>query len=248
MQSTKHDRAMSDPNSAHRTVFTMAPSLSDHDLISVSTELAANVEATPDPTKRALDLVVGFAMLIFFAPVMILVALAVRATSAGPILFRQVRIGARGETFECFKFRTMRVDAEKVLAEIMATRADLRREWDENQKLGVDPRVTGIGAFLRNSSLDELPQLFNVLRGEMSLVGPRPIVKAEIPRYGRYSQSYFKMKPGISGLWQVSGRNAVSYRRRIAADVLYARSRSFRMDLQILVMTVPAVLTGRGSC
>lgn len=239
---------MTDPSAAHRTVFTMAPSLSDHDLISVSTDLAANADATPDPAKRALDLVIGFAMLIFFAPVMILVALAVRATSPGPILFRHERIGARGETFQCLKFRTMRVDAEKVLAEIMATRADLRREWNENQKLSVDPRITGIGNFLRNSSLDELPQLFNVLRGEMSLVGPRPIVKAEIPRYGRYSQSYFKVKPGISGLWQVSGRNAVSYRRRVAADVLYARSRSLRMDLRILIMTVPAVLTGRGSC
>ncbi len=247
MHSTKHNSVMSDIAAANRTVFTMAPSLSDHDLISVSIDLAANAKPAPDPLKRALDLAIGTAMLIFFAPVMILVALAVCVTSTGPILFRHERVGAQGQIFQCLKFRTMRVDAEKVLANIIAARSDLRREWFENQKLIVDPRITSIGGFLRNSSLDELPQLFNVLRGEMSLIGPRPVIKAEIPRYGRYSQSYFSVKPGLSGLWQISGRNEVSYRRRVAADVLYSRTRSLRMDLWILIMTVPAVVTCRGS-
>ena len=248
MQTIKHDSALSDMHAGDRTVFTMAPSLSDHDLISVSTDLAASAEISPAPLKRALDIVLGSAMLVFFAPVMLLVALAILVTSPGPVLFRQERVGVKGKGFECLKFRTMRVDAERVLGRLFTTNPELRAEWIENQKLADDPRITGIGAFLRTTSLDELPQLLNVVRGDMSLIGPRPIVHAEIPRYGRYIEAYFSVKPGLSGLWQVSGRNEVSYSRRVAADVLYARSRSLRMDLWIMLKTVPAVITGRGSC
>ncbi|MBV7266313.1 sugar transferase [Erythrobacter sp. WH131] len=226
----------------------MAPSLSDDDLISVSTDLASAVEVSPTPLKRTLDIVVALAMLVLLAPVMLLVALAVKLSSAGPILFRQERVGSQGRTFKCLKFRTMHVDAEIKLAQLLRAQPDLRLEWQCKQKLSVDPRITNIGNFLRQSSLDELPQLFNVLRGDMSLVGPRPIIKSEVPRYGRYITSYFRVKPGLSGLWQISGRNDASYSRRVAADVLYARSRTFAMDLKILVMTIPAVISGKGSC
>ncbi|MBD2841019.1 sugar transferase [Erythrobacter sp. KMU-140] len=198
--------------------------------------------------KRALDIVVAALMLVLLAPVMLLVAIAVKVSSPGPVLFRQERVGSQGRHFKCLKFRTMHVDAEIKLAQLLRAQPDLRLEWQCKQKLSADPRITNIGNFLRQSSLDELPQLFNVLRGDMSLVGPRPIIRAEVPRYGRYITSYFKVKPGLSGLWQISGRNDASYARRVAADVLYARSRTFAMDLRILLMTVPAVISGKGSC
>lgn len=186
--------------------------------------------------------------LVFLAPLMLVVAAAVYLQDRGPILFAHRRIGKDGHAFPCLKFRSMAVDAEARLAELLANDPDARQEWTANHKLKVDPRVTPLGDFLRRSSLDELPQLFNVLRGEMSLVGPRPVVHAEATHYGRWFRNYCSVRPGITGLWQVSGRSDVCYRQRVALDVLYVRRKSLVMDFGILVQTVPAVFLRRGSC
>jgi exopolysaccharide production protein ExoY len=196
---------------------------------------------------RFFDLAIALAILVFIAPLMLLIAAMIKAQDGGPALFRQSRIGQGGETFKCLKFRTMVTDAEARLNALLARDPDARREWELDHKLRKDPRITALGAFLRKSSLDELPQLFNVLKGEMSLVGPRPIVTAEIPRYGRWFAHYCAVRPGVTGLWQVNGRNDVSYRRRVALDVLYARTVGVRRYVQIMAATVPAVLLRSGS-
>lgn len=200
-----------------------------------------------EPLTEGMNFLVALLALIFLLPVMIGVALAVFAQDGGPILFAHRRIGRGGRHFYCLKFRTMAVDAEQRLAELLANDPEARVEWEKDHKLRNDPRVTGLGAFLRKSSLDELPQLFNVLRGEMSLVGPRPIVDAEVAKYGRRFRNYCAVKPGITGLWQVSGRNDVSYRTRVALDCVYARERNLLMDGYIILSTVPAVLARKGS-
>jgi Undecaprenyl-phosphate galactose phosphotransferase WbaP len=194
-----------------------------------------------------MNMVVAILALIFLAPVMLAVALAVFLQDGGPVVFAHRRIGRGGRYFYCLKFRSMAIDAEQRLAELLAQDPAARAEWEKDHKLRNDPRVTRLGAFLRKTSLDELPQLFNVLRGEMSLVGPRPIVDAEVPKYGRRFMSYCAVKPGITGLWQVSGRNDTSYRARVAMDCVYARQRNVLMDGMIIAATVPAVLLRRGS-
>jgi lipopolysaccharide/colanic/teichoic acid biosynthesis glycosyltransferase len=194
-----------------------------------------------------LNVVVTLALLLFLLPVMLLVALAVYMQDGGPILFAHRRIGLNGRVFHCLKFRSMAVDAEQRLAHLLATDPVARAEWELDHKLRRDPRVTPIGAFLRKSSLDELPQLLNVLRGDMSLVGPRPIVEAEVAKYGRRFRYYCAVKPGITGLWQVSGRNDTSYRTRVALDSLYAQRRHVGLDAYIIACTVPVVLAKRGS-
>jgi lipopolysaccharide/colanic/teichoic acid biosynthesis glycosyltransferase len=190
----------------------------------------------------------GLLILLFLLPVMLVTAVAVVAQDGGPVLFKHRRIGARGQPFECLKFRSMRTDAQARLADLLASDPAARAEWAEHQKLRRDPRVTPLGDFLRRTSLDELPQLVNLVRGEMNLVGPRPIVESETGRYGARLRHYHAVKPGITGLWQVSGRSSVGYRRRVAMDSLYARRRTIGLDLWIIVMTVPAVLLKRGSC
>lgn len=185
--------------------------------------------------------------LLFLAPLMLLVAIAVFAYDGGPIVFAHRRIGRDGRTFPCLKFRSMAVDAEERLAEVLRTDPDARAEWERDHKLRVDPRVTKLGAFLRKTSLDELPQLFNVLRGEMSLVGPRPIVEGEVCKYGRRFKHYCAVKPGITGIWQVSGRNDTTYAARVAMDCVYAQRRTLGLDMTVLFLTVPAVLARRGS-
>ena len=197
--------------------------------------------------KRMLDMAGALILLIFFAPLMLLVALCVFVADPGPILFRQKRLGFDGRLFDCYKFRTMATDAEARLESLLASDPVARAEWARDHKLRQDPRVTGVGKFLRKSSLDELPQLWSVLKGDMSLVGPRPIVENEAPRYGRYIEHYFAVRPGLTGLWQISGRNDVSYRRRVAYDVLYVRSARLGDNLRILALTVPSVLASRGS-
>ncbi|MEH3035949.1 MAG: sugar transferase [Sphingomonas adhaesiva] len=196
---------------------------------------------------RGLDVMVSLVAIIFFAPLMIAIALCTYVANPGPIFFAQPRIGRGGRMFRCLKFRTMATDAEARLQELLRTDPAARAEWAKDHKLRNDPRIVGIGGFLRKSSLDELPQLFNVLKGEMSLVGPRPIVEAEALRYGRYIRHYCSVRPGITGLWQVSGRNDTSYRRRVAMDVAYSRSRNAAMDIRILAITVPSVLMAKGS-
>jgi lipopolysaccharide/colanic/teichoic acid biosynthesis glycosyltransferase len=194
---------------------------------------------------RAMDVFIALTALVFLAPLLIGLALLVCADGGAPV-FAHSRIGRNGKRFPCYKFRSMVRDAEARLIAILATDERARQEWAKDHKLRDDPRVTRLGAFLRRSSLDELPQLFNVLRGEMSIVGPRPIVEAEIMRYGRRFRDYCAVRPGITGLWQVSGRNDVSYRRRVALDVLYARKRGPGLDLWIILRTIPAVLTRKG--
>lgn len=196
---------------------------------------------------RILDLLVGSLMLLFFLPLLFVTAILVKATSEGPAFYRHRRVGYGGREFYCFKFRTMTIDADVRLARLLEHDPIARTEWLFDHKLPHDPRITPLGKFLRRSSIDELPQLLNVLQGTMSLVGPRPIVSAEIPRYGRHFAHYAALRPGITGLWQVSGRNNTTYRRRVAFDVVYARRRSLGLYGRIMMMTVPAVLLQRGS-
>lgn len=196
---------------------------------------------------RVLDIVLSLAALIVFAPLLVLVGLAVKLTSKGPAVFRHRRIGRDGKEFYCFKFRTMVCDADKRLAELLRDSPAARAEWERDHKLRNDPRITPIGGFLRKASLDELPQIFNVLFGTMSWVGPRPIVAGEVIRYGHRFTAYCKVRPGITGLWQISGRNDTSYRRRVAMDVLYVRTRSPMLYSKIIFGTIPAVLRQSGS-
>lgn len=213
----------------------------------MASELATGSRHADNVFERTLDIAIALTMLVFLAPVMALTAIAVGFTSPGPVIFKQTRVGMNGRPFGCLKFRTMRIDAEEYLAHLLATQPELQAQWDCDQKLRSDPRITSIGAFLRETSIDELPQLLNVIRGDMSLVGPRPIVEDEAARYGRYITSYFSVRPGLTGMWQVTGRNDSSYRRRVAADVLYARERSTWLNLKIMLATVPAVVFGRGA-
>jgi Undecaprenyl-phosphate galactose phosphotransferase WbaP len=171
----------------------------------------------------------------------------IKLDSPGPVLFGHRRLGAGDEHFLCLKFRTMHVDAERMLNEHLQGRPSLQAEWEQNHKLRDDPRVTRVGHFLRKTSLDELPQLWNVLRGEMSLTGPRPIVDAEVPKYGKDYELYRRIRPGMSGIWQVGGRNDMDYKERVALDSYYVRNWSVWLDIIILVRTVKTVLLGRGA-
>nr|WP_314121695.1 sugar transferase [uncultured Brevundimonas sp.] len=190
--------------------------------------------------RRAFDIAIAAAALLSLLPVMLLTGLAIRIQDGGPVLFRQVRIGRDGRPFDCLKFRTMRADAEARLPGMIDA------EWRTARKFRHDARVTRLGGLLRRSSVDELPQLVNVLRGEMSLVGPRPIVFEEAALYGRRLVLYCAVRPGLTGLWQVSGRNDVTYRRRIAMDAWLVRNLTLRVYFAILARTVPAVLSRRG--
>ncbi|MDR2160618.1 MAG: undecaprenyl-phosphate galactose phosphotransferase WbaP [Desulfovibrio sp.] len=197
--------------------------------------------------KRACDLSLSLGILLLALPLLLCLALCIRLDSPGPVLFRHRRIGGGGKPFTLFKFRTMRVNADALLQSHLAEHPEKALEWNASQKLRHDPRVTRLGHFLRRTSLDELPQLFNVLRGEMSLVGPRPIVEAEIARYGRIFSLYTAVLPGITGLWQVSGRNDCSYTDRISLDRDYVLQWSVWLDIFILIKTVPVVLGRRGA-
>jgi exopolysaccharide production protein ExoY len=205
--------------------------------------------ATPPPfhVSRLFDVLGVLVLLVFTAPLMLAVALLVKLQDGGPIFYGQQRLGYGGRTFKCWKFRSMVVNAELKLAMVLASDPAARQEWDDDHKLRNDPRITALGRFLRKSSLDELPQFFNILVGQMSLVGPRPIVVAEATRYGRWFKIYCSTRPGLTGLWQVSGRNNVDYRRRVALDVMFARRRSLRLYFGVLLATVPSVLKRDGS-
>jgi lipopolysaccharide/colanic/teichoic acid biosynthesis glycosyltransferase len=197
-----------------------------------------------DLCKRGLDVTVALLVLLVGLPVFVIVALLIMATSPGPVLFKQRRLGRGGKVFWCYKFRTMVLDAEKQLEQ----NAVLRQQYRESYKLQNDPRVTTIGAFLRKSSIDELPQCLNVLLGDMSLIGPRPIVPPELSKYGVYGEKLLAVKPGLSGLWQASGRSDTSYEERVQMDMTYIDSRCIRLDLLLLFRTVRAVLKRSGAC
>jgi lipopolysaccharide/colanic/teichoic acid biosynthesis glycosyltransferase len=187
--------------------------------------------------KRIFDLVGALVAVVAASPLLLSLALLVKISSKGPVIFWQRRLGQSGRPFRCFKFRTMTADAEAILGGMLATDSNLSREFQERAKLKDDPRLTRYGRLLRRSSLDELPQLFNVLMGDMSLVGPRPLVPAELVRYGEASHALLSVKPGITGLWQVSGRNNLSYPERIAADLSYIRSHTLLGDVRIILRT-----------
>jgi Undecaprenyl-phosphate galactose phosphotransferase WbaP len=198
--------------------------------------------------KRGFDVVAALMALLILSPILPLVALVVRL-DGGPVLYGHTRIGRKGQSFKCLKFRTMVVDADKMLAHYLETHPRAAMEWARQQKLRHDPRVTRIGTILRKTSIDELPQLINVLRGEMSLVGPRPVVHDELDEhYGPVgSIAYSAMRPGITGLWQVSGRSDTTYRERVTLDITYRSNWSFLLDLKILLRTIPVVLGRRGA-
>lgn len=208
---------------------------------------ASNTDRTTAVIKRSVDVIGSAAALVFFLPLMVVVSLLIWFGDPGPLLFGQERLGKDRRRFRCFKFRTMAMDADKMLAEVLATDPQALHEWRKLQKLKRDPRVTKLGRFLRASSIDELPQFWNVLKGEMSLVGPRPIVPGEDAKYGRYITEYYSVKPGLTGLWQISGRSNTTYRRRVALDVTYTRRTSTALDLWILAKSVPVLLGTEGS-
>ncbi|WP_188825903.1 sugar transferase [Brucella endophytica] len=197
--------------------------------------------------KRSFDVIGATAGLLLLSPLFLLLAILVKCSAGGSVFYGHRRIGRDGNPFYCLKFRTMVPDGDAVLAAHFAANPEARAEWQATRKLKNDPRVTAVGAVLRKLSLDELPQLVNVLRGEMSLVGPRPVVKEEIDRYGPAAIYYFKSRPGLTGVWQISGRNDVSYDDRIAFDQQYVENWSFQKDLVILLKTIPAVCASRGS-
>lgn len=200
----------------------------------------------PEWALEILARVVALLMLIALAPVLLAVAFAIWVTDGSPVLFGHYRVGRHGKLFRCWKFRTMARDADARLEALLRSDPAARVEWDTLRKLSSDPRVTPLGSFLRKSSLDELPQLFNVLCGEMVFVGPRPITCEELQKYGDERWYYLSVIPGITGLWQVSGRNQLSYAERIQMDRKYVESRSLISDLQILSRTVAVVLRRDG--
>jgi len=196
-----------------------------------------------ETVKRVSDLIGSAGLLVLALPLLLALAAGVKLSSPGPVFFKQDRLGRGGRRFACYKFRTMVRDAE---ARLKAS-GDLAARFGENYKIKDDPRVTRFGALLRRTSLDELPQLWNVLRGEMSLVGPRPIVEPELARYGRFADRLLTVKPGLGGLWQVNGRSDTSYPERVALDLRYIESRSLALDLRLLVRTALVVVRGRGA-
>lgn len=193
-----------------------------------------------------MDVVLSLAALAVLSVIFLTIAAAIAVLEGRPVLIRHKRVGKGGVPFGCLKFRTMVTDADTALARHLAADPEAMLEWHATHKLRNDPRITPIGKVLRETSLDELPQLLNILRGDMSLVGPRPIVAAEMPRYGAASVDYMAVRPGLTGLWQCSGRNDVSYDQRVLLDKQYVRTWSVRQDLLIMLRTVPAVVRSRG--
>lgn len=200
----------------------------------------------PKLIKRTFDIVVSTLLLILLAPLFVFLAWRVRR-DGGSVTYAQERVGYKGKPFHCIKFRSMIVNADQVLAELLENDPEAMEGWERDFKLKNDPRITKIGDMLRKTSLDELPQLWNVIRGDMSLVGPRPIVEGEVERYGDFISYYEESRPGMTGLWQVSGRNDVDYKQRIDLDVWYARNWSLWHDIVILMKTVPVVFLREGS-
>jgi exopolysaccharide production protein ExoY len=212
--------------------------------------IAADMSQAPVGTtpKRIVDIALALSGIVLLAPLLIICFIATIMTSPGPALFRHRRVGFNGKHFDCLKFRTMVTDAPERLRSLLDSDPAAATEWAANRKLRNDPRVTAIGTILRKSSLDELPQLFNVLRGEMSIVGPRPVTDEELERYANSMNAYLACRPGITGLWQVSGRSTTTYSKRVACDAFYARNWSMVLDAKIVIVTIPALLLTDGAC
>jgi exopolysaccharide production protein ExoY len=196
--------------------------------------------------KRVFDFVTAIIIIILLSPLFIVVATILKLTEQGPIIYKHIRIGYRGRHFVCFKFRTMVVDSENVLKALLDADPDAQAEWQRSQKLADDPRITRVGYLLRRSCIDELPQLISVLRGDMSLVGPRPIVASEMSRYGDQIGLYLLARPGLTGAWQV-GRDDCCYNGRVEMDANYVSNWCFWTDLNVLLRTASAVIKGNGN-
>ncbi|MBH8573386.1 sugar transferase [Nostocaceae cyanobacterium CENA369] len=192
--------------------------------------------------KRLFDIAFSLLVLILFFPIYLILALLIALSSEGPIFYVQERVGKNYEPFNCIKFRTMVSNADEVLMQMMETSPQLRQEFESSFKLKQDPRITKIGRFLRITSLDEFPQFWNVLKGDMSVVGPRPLVAEELPKYGEHIDQILTIRPGITGLWQVSGRNDIPYPRRVQIDLHYVKFRNFWLDLWIMLKTIDVVV------
>ena len=195
--------------------------------------------------KNIFDFLISFMIIIFAFPIFVLISILIKLSSRGPIFFTQKRVGKNKKEFKCIKFRTMYPEAEDLLKNLLSKNDALKEEYQKTHKIKNDPRITPIGKILRKTSLDEIPQFLNVIKGEMSIVGPRPIVKAEIIKYGSSFNKVFSIKPGLTGLWQVSGRNNLSYEKRIQLDYIYASDRNFLMDLRIILRTFGVILFPR---
>lgn len=200
---------------------------------------------TYDRLIRLLNQFCAAILIVLTSPIMLMVAWLIWRKDGRPVLFGHYRVGQDGQLFKCLKFRSMVLNASEILEELLRTNAEARKEWERDQKLNDDPRITPVGCFLRKTSLDELPQLFNVLRGDMSLVGPRPITLAELEKYGEVRWHYLHVRPGMTGLWQVSGRSDTTYEERVELDRTYIEKHTLWHDAVILVKTILVVL-GKG--
>jgi exopolysaccharide production protein ExoY len=198
--------------------------------------------------KRTVDVILALSGIVLLAPLLIICFAVTKLSSPGPALFRHRRVGFNGKHFDCLKFRTMVMDSSERLRRLIESDPVAAAEWVANRKLRNDPRITAIGAILRKSSLDELPQLFNVLKGDMSIVGPRPVTDEELERYASSVGAYLSCRPGITGLWQVSGRSTTTYNKRVACDTFYARNWSMALDAKIIVVTIPVLLVSDNAC
>ena len=192
--------------------------------------------------KKLFDIIFSAFILVVFLPLFVIIALLIKLSSRGPIFFLQDRIGKNNIPFKCIKFRTMYPEAKDILQNLLKKDNKIKREFELTHKIKNDPRITTVGKFLRKTSLDELPQFINVLRNEMSVVGPRPIVKAEKKKYGKNFKKVLSIKPGITGLWQVSGRNNLTYKKRVMLDLNYAKNYTLLMDMRILIRTFGVIL------
>src|SRR5215469_1929033 len=246
-------RERSAPRSTWRTVVTYGATVSrsaaNHRLDATDSDitwLKGQSRIVGGGFKRSFDVIGALSSILMLLPLFCLIALAIKLWDRGPVFYRHRRIGLNGAPFDCLKFRSMVVNADEVLSRHLASSSEAAREWRENHKLKDDPRITPLGVSMRMTSIDEMPQLFNILKGEMSFVGPRPIVTAEVPKYGTCIDHYLRARPGLTGAWQVSVRNDVDYGTRVALDRDYVEDWSFRRDLVILVKTVRVVASARG--
>jgi lipopolysaccharide/colanic/teichoic acid biosynthesis glycosyltransferase len=205
-------------------------------------EIIRNQSRSGRTLKRIGDIVFSLLVLTLGSPIFILIAILVKLSSPGSVFYIQKRVGRNYREFGCIKFRTMYKDADDLLPNLLEKYPLMRKEFEKDFKLRQDPRITKLGRFLRRSSLDELPQFFNVLKGEMSVVGPRPIVSNEIIKYSLFMEEVISVRPGLTGLWQVSGRNNLSYKKRVELDLFYARNRNFLLDLEIIILTLGVLL------
>ncbi|AAZ58374.1 undecaprenyl-phosphate galactosephosphotransferase [Prochlorococcus marinus str. NATL2A] len=205
-------------------------------------EIIRNQSRSGRTLKRIGDIIFSLIVLTLGSPIFISIAILVKLSSPGSVFYIQKRVGRNYREFGCIKFRTMYKDADDLLPNLLEKYPLMRKEFEKDFKLRQDPRITKLGRFLRRSSLDELPQFFNVLKGEMSVVGPRPIVSNEIIKYSLFMEEVISVRPGLTGLWQVSGRNNLSYKKRVELDLFYARNRNFLLDLEIIILTLGVLL------